>query len=276
MEYLSSKSIADTSNEDIVARCQNGLRLSSDTNSAKVVKILPDIAVKFGVGIGQNEATTLDYVCRHISRDSLRVPQIYRFFTHGEHLGMPVGYIVMEFIAGVTLEECDIGPDLIKRIVNALDHLSTIPMPPSQGPGPVYGGIPRGCLWSEYGAGEPFTSLQDMESWLNQRLDLSRRQLPQFALGSTKLFFSHMDIARRNIILTAEDELCFVDWAYAGFYPGCFQRFCIEWCSVDDASFIRDLLQELPGSYSNGEEYLLGEVCRINSMYPPPAISHVR
>ncbi|KAF1962871.1 hypothetical protein CC80DRAFT_434155 [Byssothecium circinans] len=269
MEYLFSDSLGDISNEDIVARCQSGLRLSSDTNSAKVVKILPDIAVKFGIGIRQNEATTLDYVRRHISKDILRVPRIYRFFTHGEFLGMPFGYIVMEFIGGVTLEECNIGPDLIKRIINALNHLSTIPIPPSQGPGPVYGGIPQGCLWSEYGAGTPFTTLQDMETWLNQRLDLSRRQLPRFALGSTELSFSHMDIARRNIILTEEDEICFVDWAHAGFYPAYFQRFCIEWCSVDDASFIRSLLHELPGSYSNGEEYLLGEVLRINSMYPP-------
>ena len=206
----------------------------------------------------------------------------YEFLEYIDSLNMansPVcrlGYIVMEFIGGVILEECNIGPDLIKRIVHALTHLSTIPMPPSQGPGPVYGGISRGCLWTEYGAGVPFTSLQDMETWLNQRLDLSRHQLPRFALGSTELLFCHMDVARRNIILTADNELCFVDWAYAGFYPGYFQRFCIEWCSIDDASFSRSLLDELPGSYCNGEEYLLGEVLRINSMYPPPTLSHGR
>src|SRR5262245_345440 len=131
MEYTFSSSLGDISNEDIVARCQRATCLSSDTNSTKVVKILPDIAVKFGIGVRQNEATTLDYVSRHAIRNILRVPRVYRFFTHGEFVGMPFGYIVMEFVGGVTLEACSIGSELIKRIVNALNHLSTLPMPPS-------------------------------------------------------------------------------------------------------------------------------------------------
>lgn len=80
-----------------------------------------------------------------------------------------------------------------------------------------------------------------------------------------------MDVARRNIILTDSDEICFIDWAYAGFYAEYFQRFCIEWCMVDDESYIRDLLHHLPGPYINGEECQLGAVLNVNSRFLPPA-----
>jgi hypothetical protein len=273
MEYTYSSSLSDLSNEDIVTHSWDAPCLSSDANSTKVVQILPDIVVKFGIGVRQNEATTQDFVFRHIDREILRVPGVYRFFTHGDFAGMPYGYIVMEHIAGSTLKKGRVGPDLIKRIINALNHLATLPMPASHGPGPVYGGIAQGSLWSEYGAGTSFTSMQGMETWLNQRLDLSSGKLPRFSLGSTKLQLCHMDVVRRNIILTDKDEICFIDWAHAGFYPGYFQRFCTEWCSVeDDTSFTRDILDQLPGQYNNGVEYLLGAVIRINSMYPPPGI----
>ena len=212
----------------------------------------------------------MEYVSRHSDNTVMRVPQVYRFFTHGELVDMQFGYLVMEFVSGSTLESCDVESEMIKRIVNVIDHLSTLPMPPSQGPGPAYGGIAQGCLWTEYGAGTPFKSVKDMENWLNQRLGLSKRHLPRFSLNLTELYFSHMDIARRNIILTETDEIYLIDWAYAGFYPGYFQRLCIEWCLVDDDSYILSLLHHLPGSYSNGEDHLLGEVLRVNSRYLPP------
>lgn len=275
MEYTYLSSLSGISNEDLVARSRDAPCLSSDANSTKVVQILPDIVVKFGIGVRQNEATTQDFVFRRMDRKILRVPEVYRFFTHGEFAGMQFGYIVMEHIAGSTLKKGSVGPDLIRRVIKALDHLATLPMPRSHGPGPVCGGIAQGGLWSEYGAGTSFTSMQDMETWLNKRLDLSSRKLPRFSLGSTKLLLCHMDVVRRNIILTEKDEICFIDWAQAGFYPGYFQRFCTEWCSVeDDRSFTRDILGQLPG-YNNGVEYLLGEVLRINSMYPPPGIERV-
>lgn len=273
MEYIPLNTLRDTSNSEIVALCLRAPCLSSDSNSTKVVKITPDIVVKFGIGVHQSEATTLNYVICHVDRSILRVPRVYRFFTHGDFAGMPLGYIVMEFVGGATLEACNITSELIKRIVTAINHISTLPMPQLQGPGPVYGGIPQGCLWTEYGAGTTFTSSRDMENWLNQRLDLSRNQTSRFSLSSESLVFSHMDIAKRNIILTETNEIVLIDWAHAGFYPAYFQRFCIEWCSVDDASFTKSLLHHLPGSYSNNEQYLLGEVLRINAMYHPSDLS---
>lgn len=152
MDYALPRALENVSNEAIATLCQSAVSLSSDTNSTRVVKILPGIVVKYGVGVRQNEATTLEYVYRHVNGNILRVPQVYRFFTHGELVGMPLGYIVMEFIGGITLEGCPMSLELIKRVANALSHLPRLPMPPFQVPGPVYGGIPQGCLWSEYGA----------------------------------------------------------------------------------------------------------------------------
>ena len=137
----------------------------------------------------------------------------------------------------------------------------------------MYGEIAQGCLWTEYGAGTPLKSLRHMENWLNQRLGLSSLQLSQISPEPIKLSFSHMDIARRNVILTDENETCSISWVYAEFYPRYFQKFCIEWCLVDDDCYIRGLLHYLPGSYSNNEYHRLGEVLRVNSTYPPPVYS---
>ena len=52
----------------------------------------------------------------------------------------------MEFVSGATLESHSVGPEVIMRIINAIDHLPTLPIPPYQGPGPVYDGIAQGCL----------------------------------------------------------------------------------------------------------------------------------
>lgn len=141
-------------------------RLCNGINSTKAVKILPDVAVKFGIGIYQSEATTIDYVFRHSDKTVLRVPQVYRFFTHGELVDMPFGYIVMEYISGTTLESHSAGPELIKRMVKAIDHLTAFPVTPCQAPGPVDGAIAQGCLWSGYRAGTPFKSMQDMKTGL--------------------------------------------------------------------------------------------------------------
>jgi hypothetical protein len=274
MDYAYPSSLASITNEAITDLCQDGTLLSAELNSTKVVLVLPDIVVKFGIGVHQQEATTLDYAYHHANSTAIRVPQVFRFFTNGKFAGLPFGYIVMEHITGVNLEQIatDQRPDLITRVANAMNHLSQIPIPPQQTPGPVDGGAPRGYLWTDYGACASFGSLRQMEDWLNRRLDLSAHQLPRLDLSFTTLAFSHMDIARRNIILTTDDEICFVDWAFAGFYPPFFQRFCLEWCSSDSTSFVRSLLDQLPDIGGGDQDLLLGEILRINSMYLPPAL----
>ena len=148
-----------------------------------------------------------------------------------------MGYIVMEYINGTeldtyllqnTLDEGEMA-EIVKRIVNALAHLSQIPVPTGQAPGPANGGNPSGYLWSDNGAGTSFNTVADMEYWLNQRLGLHKPgTYAKLDLKSSKLSMCHTDIAPRNILLLNGGGICFLDWAYAGFYPSLFETYALR------------------------------------------------
>lgn len=95
------------------------------------------------------------------------------------------------------------------RIANIITHPGQIK---SQIPGPVTGTAPVGYIWGDYGARTTFKSVEDMDSrlqHLNSNIDL----MPH------PLVLCHSDICPRNIILADDGSICFLDWAYSGFYP---------------------------------------------------------
>lgn len=81
-----------------------------------------------------------------------------------------------------------------------------------------------------------------------------------------------MDIVRRNLLLTEDETLCFLDWEFAGFYPPYFQIFCLKWCSSDEPVFVDKLLAEIPSTDGKEQEVTLGEILRINTRYSPPGL----
>ncbi|KAJ5699380.1 hypothetical protein N7536_002393 [Penicillium majusculum] len=69
---------------------------------------------------------------------------------------------------------------------------------------------PHGYLFMEYIPGQ---NLQDIDLEVRKDIDLTPHLL----------VLCHGDICRRNIILADDGSICFLDWAYSGFYPRSFE-----------------------------------------------------
>jgi hypothetical protein len=186
-------------------------------------QISDKVVVKFGLGVYQQEAENQAHARRHVDSSVLYVPQVFRFFRDVLD-GTNMGFVVMEYICGVGLDTLDVGSDssIAKRTMDAVRHLSTIPVATHRGPGPVEGGAARGYLWSDDGTGRTLESVSDMENWFNMRLAVIKQPPLSFARHQ-HLTMRHMDLVRRNIYILPDSRICFFDWAYAGFYPSIFE-----------------------------------------------------
>ena len=129
-----------------------------------------------------------------------------------------------------------------------------------------------------------FTSIQLMNSWLNERLLLAQDpsskirkciDIHEQASGgilefhSSDLTMVHGDLAPRNFIVKDNDQLALVDWAFAGFYPTFFETFnCIVRTSWDPVlSRVSELLmdtKELDSTF-----WKLRTIQLVNFICPP-------
>ncbi|CAI6339205.1 unnamed protein product [Periconia digitata] len=75
-----------------------------------------------------------------------------------------------------------------------------------------------------------------MQQWMNTRLAVVTKE--RLDLTSHQLSMRHMDLVHRNIILMADSSICFLDWAFAGFYPELFEiRYLRDLLPVDPVWF---------------------------------------
>ncbi|OBT66617.1 hypothetical protein VE03_03943 [Pseudogymnoascus sp. 23342-1-I1] len=126
------------------------------------------------------------------------------------------------FWAGLDANE---RADVADQVAGMINELQTV-SPPF--PGPI-GGARRchGPWFSDFGA-ENFPTVAAMQAWFNHKLDICQgcRQAaadtPRFAFKD--LVLTHQDIAPRNLILDASGRVWLLDWAFAGAYPGGFER----------------------------------------------------
>ena len=84
------------------------------------------------------------------------------------------------------------------------------------------------------------------------RID-GREMLKDYKRGSafhrSKIFMCHLGVAARDIILLRDGSLCFLDWAFARFYPSILEVYTL------------DALAERRGK---GFESLLGHICNAD------------
>jgi thiamine kinase-like enzyme len=176
-----------------------------------------------------------------------------------------MGFLVMEYVNGVSLESVNIQdkPNIARRTIKAIQHLATIPMP-QQGPGPVGGASPCGYLWSDDGARRTFSSAEDMDKWMNTRLEVVSE--PPISLAYHPLRMCHMDLVRRNILLLPNSSLCFVDWAFAGFFPSLLEAYNFRELFYSDRDWFQQLLDLWPKDDDCDEQNLrsLGIIASVN------------
>jgi hypothetical protein len=149
--------------EEVVRVCQKNT-MNNDQNTANgICHFTPGILIKFGIGVMAQEARNQDYVYRHTDRKILRVPKVFKFFQSLSPSGVLLGYIVMEHIEHPDLSislELQKATETINLIVDAINHLHSIPVPNNVMPGPVGGGLLCGYLWLESTPEESFDSIQ--------------------------------------------------------------------------------------------------------------------
>jgi hypothetical protein len=154
--------------EEVVRVCQKNT-MNNDQNTANgICHFTPGILIKFGIGVMAQEARNQDYVYRHTDRKILRVPKVFKFFQSLSPSGVLLGYIVMEHIEHPDLSislELQKATEIINLIVDAINHLHSIPVPNDVMPGPEGGGLLCGYLWLESTPEESFDSLQAFQYW---------------------------------------------------------------------------------------------------------------
>jgi hypothetical protein len=229
--------------------------------------------VKFGFGVDMHEAETQAYYNRHADNSCLVIPQVLDFFTVSGTEGIfETGFLVMDYVCGRTVQDLpkDVKQRIAPRVANAMKYLETINPPDPSRPGPLTkDGVPCGYLWSDSGPGRSFNTFYEMKMWLDQQLALSC-PTASLDLKPHESKSRHMDITSRNIIQTVDDKICFVDWQFAGNYPGVFEVVHLKVCEADDPVFFEALIKSLPEYEeelkSKRYEYML-EVMKNNIRY---------
>ncbi|KAL1967707.1 hypothetical protein VTN77DRAFT_2964 [Rasamsonia byssochlamydoides] len=214
-----------------------------------VVQLSDDIAVKYGNGVTSAEAATQQFASEHLDPNIVRVPRVYRFFTgppRPDDWPWPKGYLFMEYVSGQNLQDLDLSvhTDIVPRVATTIAHLGQIKG--GSIPGPVGTGKLRGYLWGDDGTKTVFNSVADMNAWINKRLALRDQAVD---LSPHQLVLCHMDLCRRNMILTkkeqahddddAEATIFLVDW---DFFPRFFEVDTLSCLNPYDAPYMEPLI----------------------------------
>ncbi|MCJ1409488.1 hypothetical protein MMC19_003569 [Ptychographa xylographoides] len=228
-------------NEELVTLCSSKDReiIGGAPYGNRVIKLSDKAVIKFGVGVREEEAKNLKMASILLDPTIVRVPYVYRFFTHES-----LSYIVMEYIKGRIIESLE-DLALINKINGVVAHFAEIC---SSKPGPLGGGVSRGLLWNDEDV--ILNTIQDVEDFFNSKLREHHRKL---VLQNCKLVLCHLDIAPRNILWLDDDSICFLDWATAGFYPRSFE-FCAQYCILGQDGRFNQLLLEGMEKLTDEEE----------------------
>lgn len=254
------------STQEIINFCRNAStdkRVIGGTKYGNLVVRLSDlVVVKYGLGVTEQEARAQRFAYDNLDHQIVYVPQVLRFFSVSDDGYASVGYLVMEFVHGQSLESIDWSKSqhLVHNISMSLHHINkTI----GSRAGPIGGGQAHGSLWSEYGSCSHFESKNDIQKWLNERLALDQQSVD---LSTHSLCLCHLDVAPRNLLILPEDRICVFDWASAGFYPRLFEIWSLQLSRhISDNPFFQALLQEL-GDPTAADQTLIDKLHIVYSL----------
>lgn len=204
------------SEDEIVSLCRPQ---ETRTNGIQYGK---DLWIKFGEEVSKDEVYAQMYAFQHGDRSIVSVPEVYHWFQRDGRT-----YILMEFIEGEGLAQyLKRNPSQSDKwdaaVSAAVKNLWEFPVPKDAKPGPLGGGMPIGPLWGEFSVNQTFQSMEELESWINGKLQRSGRP-ERVNLSSERLIFSHGDLAQRQFIVQGS-KLFLVDFGATGFYPSCFDE----------------------------------------------------
>jgi hypothetical protein len=202
------------------------------------------------------------YAWEILSSEILKVPKPMRYFEACELDDSPVGYFIMEYLVGKTLEDglCN-DLHVVSTVAHAIREIHTsslkAPNPPLQ-PGSL-SGRPDGFPWGERQVETTFHNMSDLENAVNLRL--SRRRKPPLSLQDMPLVLCHLDLAPRNV-LWMDGKVGVLDWQTMAWYPSCFE-----------AASIKYLQHLAPQSERAYFEALAASIC--TGVYEPEIITNL-
>ena len=245
---LSGRQIHECSRAEIVQALSVAPVLSNQ-GGAVVARVHEAAVLKYGSEVYLAEARNMRHVQKSIK---FRVPAVidaWEVVDQEEGDDTRTGYLLMEYIEGRLVSQIwpSLGVrargDIYRQIVEVLHQLYEIHL---VSPGPVGGGLSKGPLFTDYGAG-PFRTKEDITTWFNERLRVCqwfrRAPLtqPLFSNQFDELVMCHMDIATRNLILDNYGRVWVLDWAHAGGYPVYFDQAVLT--RAGDPDFAEGLLE---------------------------------
>lgn len=258
------------SNNDIALLCRNPKHIiSGDPVVRYLAELFNDVIIKCGWSVTPEETANQEFVYSYsfCLSGGVKFPKIYRYFRISN-----IGYIVMEFVEGISLEKIPLQDylSLVQRLATTIYTL--LQRIPADSPGPINGGNPRGYLFSEDGAGTSLNTMTKLNQWLNERVLLDNNDKNGFDFNLSDCRFCHLDLTRRNIILCPDGSFCLLDWEHAGFYPAIFETYCILFTRQHDYKFSQELLDafaDLSTSRTEDEDVLkmLDRIYRNNLRY---------
>lgn len=187
------------------------------------------------------EAHTQRYVWQHTN---VRVPRVYAMYQRKEERG-PITYIVMEAIAGDTVEKAweDLDENnktqITKQLHESLNSLRQLPNPGYFGS--IEGTVcPDTWFTEKFPNHGPFATEDDFVLTLlrtfptyDRRIvnlvEYFRRTLPQALRTDEAPTFTHGDLQPRNVMLQPDGKIAIVDWGTSGWYPAYWEYASMTW-----------------------------------------------
>ncbi|KAN0074924.1 hypothetical protein V8E54_007535 [Elaphomyces granulatus] len=222
---------------------------------SKIVRLSHTLVLKGGMSVLPCEAENMKFAATYTQ---IHIPKVHRVFQFRlDYETRDTWFIVMDYVLG-----CCVEPDnwetlserthdeVTSQVAGMIEQMQSVTLNHMR-PGPIGGGAPfQGPWFSDYGAG-PFDTLQELEDWLNHKLDVCLRfkqapeDTPRFEFKD--IVFTHQDIAPRNLILDPFGRVWLIDWAFAGVRNNKFSNLVLSKLST---SYPKEALQLFSIGYS--------------------------
>jgi len=190
----------------------------------------PTVWIKWGVAIRMSEARTQDYLAGVVNAapdSAVRVPRIHLAFMYEGD-----GYIVMEYVAGVTVQQLLQKPNatraernrIYKAVAAAVKQLIEIRVSADTPPGPVGGGIIGHPCFDEDESDVKYDTVGALETHFNNALALQKRpnrvSFAEEVAPGLSLCYGHIHEA--HFIMGAAGRVYVTDFEHVSFLPPSF------------------------------------------------------